>query len=226
VEIASFEISQGFSFDDDLPGQTDRVTVVESVPVLDDNGVQLVDIEGNLVFEDVTRRVNLRSNEGPINTILRYNPSAGSSLKLEGEYNTLFDQMTRLSLTGGTEIGRQGVGIAWSQRWRASTGEKRNDQLQLFTKFQLLPQRMLEDSERAFTINSEIRYDLELSEIQAQRHFLTWKSQCYSLDLEVREAKYGSGTNVVKDLDYRFSFTLTGVGKFLDLTGGIGSGSR
>ncbi len=62
--------------------------------------------------------------------------------------------------------------------------------------------------------------DVANAEIQQQRYFLHYNSQCWSVNLEGREYTRG----LVTDRDYRLSLTLKNVGSFLDISGGSSSG--
>ncbi len=61
----------------------------------------------------------------------------------------------------------------------------------------------------------QVNYDLENSELQQQRYFVTWTSQCWSAMVEMREQT----TNLYESRDYRFLLNLKNVGTFLDIRG-------
>ena len=162
VEIASFELRQTFSLDDDKLLQTDPTGMLEGL------------------------------KEGPLRATLRINPSQRSSFKADATYNTLFSDLQSISFTGerwfggGPDVkglGDHKVGLTWFNSQNARTGVTTNDQIRLFTKFSLLPKRL--------TLDAVVSFDLEESEILQQRYFLNWDSQCYSWQLELRESTLG-----------------------------------
>ena len=88
-------------------------------------------------------------------------------------------------------------------------GEKTSEQIRLFGSLAIIPRRL--------TLDATVSYDSLTSEFRHQRYFVNWKSQCYSLQLELRETLRGGAANPIKDRDVRFSLTLKNVGTFLDL---------
>lgn len=182
VEIGSFELRQGFSLDDDKPLQG---TVLDG------------------------------TTEGPLQGILRINPSRSTSIRSDVRYNTFFSNLQSVSFTGekwfggrGEKLplpGRHKLALTWRTNWNAQTGNTTSDQVRVFAKLGLIPQRL--------NLDAELSYDLENSELLQQRYFVNWTSQCYGWQLEFRESKFAD----IEDRDFRFSLTLKNVGTFLDL---------
>ncbi len=144
---------------------------------------------------------------GPLTTLLRYNPSDRTSLTTSFDYNTLFSQLQSASLSGTLGLaGNNVLGLTWRTRWNAETGDKLSDQVKLSAGLDLVPRRL--------RLQSDVVYDIERSLLQQQRYLLTYKSQCYSFNLEFRDARFG----LQREKDIRFSLTLKNVGTFLDLT--------
>ncbi len=210
VEIASLVVSQGLSLDKTQPGQ--RST------------------------EDAT----VQTDEGPLGVALRINPSAVTSIRLDAGFSTLFDsvEIQSLRLSGSTMLGRHNFGLSLFTDWkvdfereldsvtgallplppideRVVVSEKRSEQLRVFTKLALLPERLSLEAEISFDV--EGREDVVGGrspwEILQQRYFLNWTSQCYAWQLEYRESNFQE----IPDRDIRFSLTLKNVGTFLDL---------
>ncbi len=124
-EIASFELSQAFSLDDELPLQTGR------------------DLEGVLQ----------EAKEGPMRAILRFNPSQGTSLKAEAAYNTLFGQMQSASLSGSTDFGRHSLGGSLFTRWGSGEGaDVSSNQARISAGLALLPEKLRLDAALSFDI--------------------------------------------------------------------------
>ncbi|MDA8015850.1 MAG: LPS assembly protein LptD [Thermoanaerobaculia bacterium] len=176
-EIASFELAQGYNFDDQ-PGQRD-------------------------VLQNET-------SEGPLSAQLRVNPSSDTSLKIEGVYDTLAGGLESASISGGTKIGRHGIGLTYYRNWSEQLvdGESEfvdsRDQLRLFTSFALGSR---------LTFSSEVSLDLLASETLNQRFVLDWQAACYRWTLELRETNYRG----IEERDVRFLLNLKNIGTFLDV---------
>jgi lipopolysaccharide assembly outer membrane protein LptD (OstA) len=144
---------------------------------------------------------------GPITALLRYNPSDRTSLTTSFDYNTLFSQLQAASLSGTLGLsGNNVLGLSWRTRWNAETGDKLSDQVKLSAGIDVVPRRL--------RLQGDVVYDIERSLVQQQRYLLSYQSQCYSFNLEFRDARFG----LEREKDFRFSLTLKNVGTFLDLT--------
>ncbi len=149
---------------------------------------------------------DITTSEGPIYAELQINPSRWTSIKANLQYNTLFNQLLNFNFSGSTRFGEATtVGATWYKNWNAETGESTSDQMRLFLDLALVPQKL--------NFGAEVSYDAQLAELLSQRYVLSWNSQCYSWNVEVREANYRG----ITERDYRFSLTLKNVGTFLDL---------
>ncbi|MEL7061128.1 MAG: LPS assembly protein LptD, partial [Acidobacteriota bacterium] len=105
-------------------------------------GYNLDDQPGQSSFDGT-----METSEGPIFSTLRVNPDRDTSLKLDAQYNTLFNRLTAVGLSGGTDIGRHNVGLTWFTRWNAETGDETQDTVRLFTRFELWRDRLSFDAE-------------------------------------------------------------------------------
>ncbi len=151
--------------------------------------------------------------ESGISGRLRFNPSRAFSLEAKAVYSTLFSGLDSTSLSGRADFGRLDLNLTWFTRWDAETGETRSDQARLGFGLDIVPRRL--------NFKGQVNYDLEAAEIQQQRYFLTYQSQCFGFALEWREQV----TSSYRTSDYRFSITLKNVGTFLDVTGGSSNDS-
>ncbi len=144
---------------------------------------------------------------GPIDGELRFDPSEKTSISAQVTYNTLASRITQRSLSGSVGILGSTVGLTWYTTYRPQTGETQSDQARLWATLQLVPQRL--------TVESQLAYDIDGSELQQQRYAVSYTSQCYAFRIEGREFK----TSQLQDRDYRLLLTLKNVGTFLDLNG-------
>jgi len=151
-----------------------------------------------------------QSLAGPIEALLRFDPSRMTSVQMDADYDTLSKGLQSTGFSGryGTRKG-DFVGLTWFTRYDAATGDEINNQLRLFGGLTILPQKL--------RLETQINYDVTLALLQQQRYILSWTAQCYGLRLELRDFRAGEGTRT-RDKDFRFSLSLKNVGTFLDLT--------
>jgi lipopolysaccharide assembly outer membrane protein LptD (OstA) len=149
------------------------------------------------------------SSESPIFAKLRYNPAKTFSLQAQAAYSTLFSGLDSTSFSGIARLPRVDLGLTWFTRFNPEFGETQSDQARLSFGLDVLPQRL--------RIDGQISYDIENAEIQQQRYFVNYISQCWSVRFEAREYTRGE----IVDRDYRFALTLKNVGTFLDISGGL-----
>ena len=151
------------------------------------------------------------TQEGPLTSRLRVNLSQDFNLQAKAAWSTLFDGLRSTSLTARGSAGPVSGDMTWFTDYNVETSEKTSDQARLGLAVDVLPRRL--------RLVGTVSYDLEASQIQQQRYFLTWTSQCWSLQLEMREQI----TRTYTSRDYRFMLNLKNVGTFLDLTSGESS---
>jgi LPS-assembly protein len=145
---------------------------------------------------------------GPIDSLLRLNPSDKTSFESRLSYDTLDGRLASSSLSGGYGWGTgNSLGLTLYRRPQPGKPGDLGTQLQLFGALGILPQRL--------RVEGRISYDLDASELQQQRWIANYLGQCYGLRLELLSFKAVDKRN----REYRFSLTLKNVGTFLDLTG-------
>lgn len=150
----------------------------------------------------------VNSTDGPLEALIRLNPTKGFNAKIDLSYNTLFNQLESRSFTGGVDWkGNNSVDLTWFTRYFAESGETLGDQVRLTTGLNLIPRRL--------RMEAQVAYDIDRADLQQQRYAFDWTSQCWGMRLEVRDYSVGELTN----RDYRLSISLKNVGTFLDLTG-------
>lgn len=184
-EIMSLELSQSFSLVDDQP--LTRITV----PADPD------DPDG----EDV----ELTLKESPISMRYRYKPSRLTNVDVSTDYNTLFNQFNRASLSAWTAVGSSTYSLTYSNIFDPITGDTRTSQARLGTGFAFFRDRL--------RWRSSINYDVEQSLLQQHAHVIEFITQCWGLHVDLREFK----SNNREDRDIRFSISLKNIGHLIDL---------
>jgi LPS-assembly protein len=148
------------------------------------------------------------SSESPIRSILRVTPARELQIQAKAEWSTLFSGLESTSLSARTNFGEVDFDLTWFTNYQPELDTTTSDQIRLGTRFDIVPKRL------RFT--GQVNYDLESSELQQQRYFVTWTSQCWSAMVELREQT----TNLYESRDYRFLLNLKNVGTFLDINSG------
>jgi len=151
----------------------------------------------------------IQSTEGPIEALVRLNPTEKTSLKFEADYDTLFSGLASTELSGELGLGQGNtIGVTWFTRFRPETNTTQSNQLRVGGSIGLF---------KNIRVESQINYDFEQKLLQQQRWILNFGQQCYGLRLEWRDFRAGVGPRT-RDKDFRFSLSLKNVGTFLDLT--------
>ncbi len=154
------------------------------------------------------------TSAGPLEALLRFEPSAGTSFTAQARYSTLTSKLTQRSLSGSLGLGSTTVGLTWFTSFDANSGKTLSDQARLWASLPVIPRKL--------QLETQLSYDLENSEILQQRYVLGWTSQCYGFRLEAREFVRQFQR---RERDYRFLLTLKNVGTFLDLNSHTGTSS-
>lgn len=151
----------------------------------------------------------VQSTEGPIEALVRLNPTEKTSVKFAADYDTLFSGLESTELSGELGLGKGNtIGLTWFTRFRPETGTTQSNQLRVGGSLGLF---------KNIRVESQINYDFEQQLLQQQRWILNFGQQCYGLRLEWRDFRAGVGPRT-RDKDFRFSLSLKNVGTFLDLT--------
>ncbi|MEO8276536.1 MAG: LPS assembly protein LptD [Thermoanaerobaculia bacterium] len=154
------------------------------------------------------------SQSSAIFSKLRFNPSKAFSLQTQAAYNTLFQGLDSTSFSGTAKMPRVDLGLTWFIRYAAEsfddpgTSDTLSDQIRFTFGVDILPKKL--------RLDGQVNYDVASGDIQQQRYFLNYLSQCWGVTVEGREYTRG----LLVDRDYRISITLKNVGTFLDISGG------
>lgn len=179
-EVFLFELARRISFDDEQPLQRSSIDPL------------------------------IRSTDGPIEALVRVNPTERTSVKFEANYSTLFSGLASTELSGELGLGATGntIGVTWFTRFQPETNTTQSNQLRIGGSLGLF---------KNIRVESQVNYDFEQQLLQQQRWIVHFTQQCYGLRLEMRDFRAGIGPRT-RDKDFRFSLSLKNVGTFLDLT--------
>jgi len=184
-EVLYFEIARNYSFDNKAPQQ---------VSILDPT---------------------VTSQAGPLETLLRFNPTQKISLTATATYGTLFRGITSTGLTGSYGFGPgNNVAATWFTSSVPETNKSVSNQVRLSGVINVPIWNL--------KFEGQVNYDFEQGLLQQDQIAMTYTSQCYALHLEFRDFRSGTSTGVLNgqiasDREIRFSLSLKNVGTFLDL---------
>lgn len=148
---------------------------------------------------------------GPLETLLRYNPTDKISLKIQVNYNTLFSGIASTSLTGnyGFGVGNY-VAATWFTNYQTETSISQSNQVRLGGAYNI--------ARWGLRLEGQANYDFEEQLLQSETLIANYTGQCFGLRVELRKFQSATGTLGVQDREIRFALTLKNVGTFLDLT--------
>ncbi len=145
---------------------------------------------------------------GPLESLLRINPSEKTSFETRLSYDTLDSRIASSSLSGAYGWGTgNSLGLTLYRRPQAGDPAELGTQVQVFGALSVFPQRL--------RLEGRVSYDFDSAELQQQRWIANYLSQCYGFRFEFVSFQ----AQAVRNREYRFSLTLKNVGTFLDLSG-------
>ncbi len=151
------------------------------------------------------------SKRGPLNAALRLTPSYGFYLDARVSYDTLFDALRSTSLSASVRKRHQYLNLTWYQGYIPETGDRTSSQVRVSTG--------LGDPEHALRLQLGLNYDMERSEFVQQRAILRYTGSCWAVSVEYRDFSLG----LYPTRDYRISIDFKGIGRFLEIRGGLGA---
>jgi len=175
------------------------------------------DIYQDYSFSDPLNRSSngtVTSRHGPLGVALRLTPKPGYTLDARVEYDTLFRHLRTTSLSASAYSGATGVNLTWYQGFIPETGKTTSSQVRAALR--------LGTHNRRLQANLEVAYDMEQKKFQQQRAVMRYQGSCWGLDLEYRDLRFGT----YPSRDYRISIDFKGIGRLLDIRGGLSSLSK
>ena len=116
---------------------------------------------------------------GPLETLLRYNPTDKISLKIQVNYNTLFSGISSTSLTGNYGFGPSNyVAATWFTNTQPETKVSQSNQIRLGGGYSIAPWGL--------RLEAQVNYDFEQQLLQSETLVANYTSQCYGLRVELR----------------------------------------
>ena len=182
---------------------------------------------------------DLESQFSAIEASLRYNPTYAASLDLRADYDILFHDIRRVSLSGNYRSRDVGyVRLSWFLN-RDLEGKPSAPGTSCPSYPGSFTGRSGFDTDRCYADSSQIRlmggmallrrkittdfegsYDIQEKFLQDQRYRFGYNTQCCGVLIEVAKRYFSTATvGPTSETEYRFVLNLRGVGTFLDLNG-------
>ena len=150
------------------------------------------------------------TTEGPLETLLRFNPTQKIGLTASATYDTLFGGIAGTSFTGNYGFGASNnFAATWFTRRRVETNKLQGDQARVSGAYSIDPWHL--------RLESQVSYDFALKYLQNAQLATTYTSQCYAFRLALRQYRTLAAGGNVNDREIRFTLSLKNVGTFLDL---------
>ncbi len=205
VEVATFDLTQSYSFDDDAP--------LTRASVLNSSGFG----------------TELESAFGPIVGSVRFNPTAAASVNFAVAYDITHDDISSVSLSSDLRSLQRGyLRFSWflnrdlNGRFVDPDGNPAdpNDPLsngstEFFDTSQIRILGGTSFLRRKVTLDVEGSYDIINRDLRDRRYRLGYNTQCCGMMVEFAQRDF----ETVDEVEYRFLLNLRGVGTFLDLQG-------
>jgi LPS-assembly protein len=149
------------------------------------------------------------TNAGPLETLLRFNPTEKISLTAMATYGTLFQGIQSTGLTGSYGFGGgNSVAATWFTSALPEKSRSLSNQVRLSSVLNVPIWKL--------RFEGQVNYNFETQLLQYYQAALNFNSQCYGLRIELRDSKTGA-LGALDDREIRFSLSLKNVGTFLDL---------
>jgi len=151
------------------------------------------------------------SQWGPLGTLLRLTPTAGTGIDAQWTYDTFWKKLRSSSLAGSVTRPEGWLRLTWYQSFMPQTGERTSSQIRTILAFR----------KRDFPLQASVHvaYDLEMAEFQQQQLRLHWEGSCWSISAEYRDLRLG----LYPTRDYRIVIDLKGVGRLPEIKGSLGA---
>ncbi|HEY3176265.1 MAG TPA: LPS assembly protein LptD [Candidatus Polarisedimenticolia bacterium] len=213
VEIATFDLSQSYSLDDQKP--LSRSTPTEPEAILGEP---------------------INSPAGDVVATVRFNPSPAASLDVRAAYDVLYDDIRTVSLSANFRSVKRGYArfSYFLNRDLGGTLFEPDPDPDPNTPCDRLVVDPNNRCERRFVDSSQIRliggtgflnrkvtldvegsYDIQNGILRDQRYRFGYNTQCCGMLIEVARRDFER----IDEIEYRFVLNLRGVGTFLDLQG-------
>ncbi len=152
---------------------------------------------------------DVTSQRGPLGAALRLTPVDGVYVDARASYSTLFSHLASTSLSASFSQGPQFLNLTWYQGYNAETGIRTSSQVRTAVG--------IGGGERPLRLDLEVAYDVEQHKFQQQRVIGRYQGSCWGLTVEYRDLRFGA----YPSRDYRISVDFKGVGRLLNIQGGL-----
>ncbi len=154
---------------------------------------------------------SLTSQYGPLGASLRVTPVLGLSVDTRVSYDTLFRNLRSTSLSAFLTRGGSSLNLTWYQGFTPSTGQRSSSQVRTAFGYG--------GRGKPFKFNLHLAYDIENQEFLQQRAVVEYEGSCWGIAVEYRDLRAAA----FPTRDYRITIDFKGVGKLIEIQGGLSS---
>ncbi len=151
------------------------------------------------------------SQRGPLGVALRLTPVTGVYVDARASYDALFANLRSTSLSASLSHGPESFNLTWYQGYNGETGIRTSSQVRTAVG--------VGGGDHPFRVDLEVAYDVEQRRFQQQRVIGRYQGSCWGLTMEYRDLRFGT----YPSRDYRISVDFKGVGRLLNIQGGLSS---
>ena len=198
-EWFSLKLAQKYFFDPDFGGALEPSAVNQFFPLNTLSGFP---------YGTFPRR------NSPVTTLARITPRPGYSFDVRGDYDLRFDQFRNLSVTGF--LSRPGLYLGTTYFVTKELPDLR-EVLEtaglptgVFQSHQVQAQITLGNLQRGLSLSTSLAYDLQIDRFLSHRSRLNYYWDCCGVSLEFQ----GFNVGIRQEQQFRFSFSLKGIGNF------------
>lgn len=151
------------------------------------------------------------SQYGPLGATLRVTPSTGISVDARASWDTLYSALRSTSLSALYSRGTGSVNLTWYQGFSPSTGDRTTSQVRTAVGWG--------GRGKPLRVDLHLAYDVERGEFLQQRAVVEYVGSCWGIAAEYRELRAAA----FPTRDYRITIDFKGIGKLLEIQGGLSS---
>ncbi len=151
---------------------------------------------------------------GPLEAVLHLSPTTAFSLDARLAYDTVFGGLRSSALSASWSHRGQYVAATWYESYIAETGDRTSSQVRLTSG--------LGAPGGPVRVQLSLNYDIERSRFVQQRAVVRYTASCWAVAVEYRDFRFGT----FPTRDYRISIDFKGIGRFLEIQGGLGAPTR
>jgi len=151
------------------------------------------------------------SQRGPLGATLRLTPSSGISVDARASYDTLFSNLRSTSLSASFSRKANAFNLTWYQAFAPTTGDRTSSQVRAAVG--------VGGHGTPVRLDLHVAYDIDKGEFLQQHAVVSYEGSCWGVSVEYRDLR----ASAYPTRDYRITIDFKGIGKLLEIQGGLSS---